>query len=295
MSSLKRRFFLCLIGALAGLCSWSAAEMIMVFQKNYPSYLFFSIFLGAVFGAIIGGFFGSSDGIIMKGRIMRGVVHGMIIGSVGGVLGFLVGQGALFVAGEYLLHSVRDFRMIGFPVSRALGWSLLGLFAGMAEGVRSRSLEKIRIGIIGGITGGLIGGLALEYLKTFFPDMMLGRLTGLLIFGLVVGFMYGLVEARLSFGVLTLLNGRFRGKDFLINQRRIRLGAGSSNDVDLNGYRNIDERHAEITAKRDELFIKADSGDSAPVYVNDDKVKDHKLKIGDVIKIGSAKLLYHYK
>jgi len=295
MSTIKRRIFLCLVGLLAGLAAWPAAEITLLFQADFPSYLVFSIFLGAVFGIFIGAFFGSGDGIIMSHRrsIVTGVTRGLAIGALGGAIGFLVGQGALFLTGEYLIHSMRRFNTVGMPVSRAIGWAVLGVFVGMVDGVRSRSWNKIRIGIIGGVTGGFVGGLALEYFRIVFSETVFARLLGLLLFGLFIGLFYGFVEVRLSYGVLTLLNGRFKGKEFLINQKRLGIGGQEKNEIKLEGYRDVSERHALVRVKKDDVFISRVEG--ARLYVNDDPVDEHMLKYEDVIKIGSAKLLYQYK
>ncbi|PKL35943.1 MAG: phosphopeptide-binding protein [Spirochaetae bacterium HGW-Spirochaetae-1] len=295
MSSIKRRIFLCLVGLLAGLAAWPAAETTLLFQADFPSYLVFSIFLGAVFGIFLGGFFGSGDGIIMSHRrsIITGVTRGMVIGALGGAAGFFIGQAALFITGEYLIHSMKKFNTVGMPISRAIGWAFLGLFIGMVDGVRSGSWNKIRIGMIGGISGGFAGGLALEYFRIAFPGTVFARLLGLLIFGLFIGLFYGFVEMRLSYGVLTLLNGRFKGREFLINQKKIRIGALEKNDIRLEGYHNISDNHALVSIKKDDVFI-AKAGDGS-ILVNDDPVNEHMLKYEDVIKIGSAKLLYQYK
>jgi hypothetical protein len=295
MSSLKRRIFLCLVGLLAGLAAWPAAEITLLFQADFPSYLVFSIFLGIVFGIFIGAFFGSGDGIIMSHRrsIVTGVAKGLFIGALGGAIGFLIGQAALFLTGEYLIHSMKRFNTVGMPISRAIGWAVLGLFVGMVDGVRSRSWNKIRVGIIGGISGGFLGGLALEYFRTAFPDTIFARLMGLLIFGLFIGLFYGLVEVRLSYGVLTLLNGRFKGREFLINQKKLRIGALEKNDIKLEGYYDVSDCHAMVSVKRDDVFISR--VENGRLLVNDDPVDEHMLKYEDVIKIGSAKLLYQYK
>ena len=297
MSSLKRRIFLCLIGCIAGLASWPAAETALLSQESFSSYLAFSIFLGGIFGLTIGGFFGSGDGIIMSHRrnLIIGIVQGVVIGAIGGMVGFLAGQGALFLMGEYLIHSMKSFNTVGLPLSRALGWAVLGVFIGMVDGIRSRSFIKIRVGIIGGISGGFLGGLALEYLRMLFPSMVFARLVGLIIFGFCIGLLYGFVEVRLSFGVLTLLNGRYKGKDFLIAQRKMKIGKLNKNDIILSDYRDIGDFHAEVRVKRDEVFIAPTESGKSSVYVNDDKISDHMLKFEDVIKIGSAKLLYQYK
>jgi hypothetical protein len=295
MSSIKRRIFLCLVGLLAGLAAWPAAEVTLLFQADFPSYLMFSIFLGIVFGIFIGGFFGSGDGIIMSHRrsIITGVLQGIVIGAIGGAIGFLAGQAVLFISGEYLIHSMKRFNTVGLPVSRAIGWAFLGVFVGMIDGVRSRSWNKIRVGIIGGISGGFLGGLALEYFRMAFPDTVFSRLVGLLIFGFFIGLFYGFVEVRLSYGVLTLLNGRYKGKEFLVNQRKIRIGASEKNDIMLEGYHNISGCHALVSVIKDDVYISP--VENSALSVNDDAAKEHLLKYEDVIKIGSAKLLYQYK
>ena len=86
MSTLMRRLFLCAIGIIAGLAAWPFAETILLFQTAFPSYLVFSIFLGMIFGLIMGGFFGTSDGIIMsaKSTILSGAFLGVLIGIAGG-------------------------------------------------------------------------------------------------------------------------------------------------------------------------------------------------------------------
>lgn len=296
MSTLKRRIFLCIIGILAGLAAWTVSEIILFFQNSFPSYLVFSVFLGMTFGLIIGSFFGSSDGIIMsiKSHIRSGILQGAFIGIVGGIIGFLIGQAALFVIGETFIHSMKSFRTIGLPISRAIGWAILGVFIGIVDGVRSRSFNKIKVGIIGGILGGFLGGLALEYIRLLIPSIMFARLVGLSIFGLLIGLLYGFVENRLSFGVLRLLNGKFKNKEFLINQRKIKIGKSDKNDIVLSDYDRVLDLHAELRLKGDEVIITNRSTNN-PVFVNDDKIKEHQLKLEDVVKIGSAKLLYKFK
>lgn len=295
MSTLMRRIFLCIIGILAGLIAWPIAEVILLFQSSFSSYLIFSIFLGLIFGLFMGGFFGSSEGIIMsiRSNIVSGMIQGALIGIVGGIIGFLIGQGALFIIGELFIQSTKSFNTIGFPVSRAIGWAFLGLFIGIVEGIRSRSFDKIKVGFLGGILGGFIGGLVLEYFRLLIPSIMLARLVGLLIFGLFIGLFYGFVERRLSFGVLRLLNGKFKGKEFLINQKKMKIGGTEKNDIVLSGYSNVADLHAEIKIKGDDVFI-TNCDEKNPANVNDDKIKEHLLKLEDVIQIGTAKLIFKF-
>jgi len=296
MSTLMRRIFLCLIGMAAGLGAWPFSEATLLFQSSFPSYLVFTIFLGMIFGLLMGAFFGTSDGIIMsaKSNIAGGAIQGALVGLIGGMAGFIIGQGALFVAGDMLIHSAKGFNTIALPVSRAIGWAFLGVFIGMVDGIRSMSFNKIKVGILGGITGGFLGGLALEYSMLIIPGIALSRLIGLLIFGLFIGFSYGFVENRLSFGVLRLLNGKYKGTEFLVTQRKLKIGSAKKNTIVLLGYDKISDTHAELTVKGDTVVIKKSSPKTI-ITVNDDKVDEHELLMDDVVQIGSAKFQYKLK
>ncbi len=296
MSLLMRRLIIIILGILAGIAAWPVAELILIYQADFPSYFVFITVLGAVFGMIMGLFFGSGEGITssVKSRVKRGMLTGTLIGFLGGIIGFLAGQAALLLIGGYLMRSYKSFNSIGLPVSRAIGWAFLGVFIGMVEGFRAGSLKKIIIGIIGGLLGGLLGGLALEYSKYLFPQVVYSRLVGLIILGFLLGLFYGIIEKGLSFGVLRVLNGKLRGKEFLINQNRIRIGRSDKNDITLAQYENISDSHAVVKIKRGEAIL-ANLDPKIPVFVNERAVKEHKLKMEDVIKIGSAKLYYKYE
>lgn len=295
MSILMRRIYLCSIGLIAGACVWPILEFVLTNQEKLSSYVILSIVSGIISGMFIGSFFGSINGIVLnnKFRIMTGMFNGMISGIIAGVLGFLLSQVLFFVIGEFLLQNMRSFKSIGLPVSRAIGWAVMGLFIGAGEGARSRSFTKIKIGIAGGLLGGLVGGFVLEYLIYFWPNIILARFAGLLIFGLMLGFFYGLVESKMSFGKLHLLNGKYKGKEFIINQRTLRIGKKRSNDIVLSDYNKINDSHAELRILKNELYIKPKSLKNN-VKVNDKQINSHRLIRDDVIQIGNAKLMYRY-
>ena len=295
MSSTMKKIFLCIIGILAGIAAWPFSEGALLFQSYFPSFLIFSIFIGAIFGFFMGAFFSSSEGIFLaqKSKIAKGMLTGAIVGIFGGIIGFLIGQAVLFILGEYLLHSSKDFNKIGLPLSRSIAWATLGIFIGITEGVRAGSLKKISIGFIGGLLGGAIGGLISELLKPYVGNIVIARLAGLVIFGFFIGLFYGFVEKKLSYGILRLLNGKYKGKEFLINQKKLRIGSSTFNDISLPDYESIDEYHAELYIKQDDIYIK-NSNMKNPVKVNDETISDYRLKFNDVVKIGNAKFLYKY-
>ena len=295
MSTMVKRIFLCVIGMIAGLASWPFAELSLFGQEYFPSYLMFSIFFGVIFGLFMGSFFAVSEGIFSANRfkIISGMLTGAVVGALGGIAGFLTGQAMLFILGNYFLMSANDFNKIGLPISRAIGWAILGIFVGSTEGVRSRSSTKIIVGILGGFIGGLFGGFILEYSKLYISNIILARFIGLLIFGFCIGLFYGFVEKSISKGVLRLLNGKNKGKEFFVNQRKMKIGHSGGNDIVLKEYDGVENVHANILVKGNEVIIKNISKNKQ-VKVNDDVIQEHVLKMEDVVKIGEAKFHYRY-
>ena len=292
MTTTIRRLIILAMGLLAGLAAWPLMEALVQLQARFPSFLLFTIVSGAIFGTVFGAFFASAQGIIAgnRRRIRDAALVGAGIGFLGGILGFLAGQGALFLLGELVFARARERSLIGLPVARVVGWALLGLFVGAAEGVRARSGLKLGMGVAGGVIGGLLGGAAIEYARVLLPGVALARLAGLLLFGLLVAASYALIERRLSHGVLRLLNGARKGSEFILNQQRFRVGAGSDNDIVLTSYRNVADTHARIWTEGGELRIAAAEG--SDLVVNDEKTAESRLRYEDVIKIGTAKLFY---
>lgn len=291
MSVTLRRLILSGLGILAGLAAWPLTEIALANQALFPSYFVFNLALGLLMGTIMGGYFGSGQGIGAGStiRFTTGMIQGAVIGMFGGITGFLVGQYVLLILGNvFVSHSA--FTNLGYPLSRAVGWSIVGLFIGAIEGIRSKSIRLIRVGMLGGWIGGLLGGLIMEYLHLYLNSIMIGRLVGIVILGLLIGFFYGLVENSLSFGTLKVLNGEFKGRDYLINFRRTRLGVGKKAHIRLEPYTAVAELHAEIRVHRGNLHLRSLS-ESHVVLVNDDPITEKELKYEDVIKIGQAKFI----
>ena len=230
----------------------------------------------------------------IKPKIIPGMITGSLVGVLGGIVGFLIGQGILAVTSEIVFHSNKSLRAIGIPVSRIVSWTFLGMFIGMVEGVRAVSWSKIRVGILGGIVGGALGGLTMEFLNAQFSGMLFSRLAGMMVFGFLIGLFYGLFEKGLSNGVLRLLNGQLKGKEYLLVQRKIKIGTSPKADIQLLDYRDVADMHAQLVVKRDVVNISQET-DNHRILVNEEKVEEHTLKFEDVLQIGTAKFLFFYK
>ena len=296
MSTGLRRVILLCLGILGGVAAWPLTELIVGAQGSFPSYLLFVAVLGAAVGLLMGAFFGSAAGIFARvgSRIVTGMIVGAIVGLIGGLIGLLIGQAALFLIGGLFLNAYRSFQTVGLPIARAIGWAFLGIFVGAAEGFRAASGKKIGIGIVGGLIGGLIGGAALEYSRLYLPASLPSRLIGLVVLGLAIALFYGIIERRMAFGTLRVLNGRLKGKEFVLNEGRIRIGRARRNQITLEPYENLADRQAQIRFRKGEALL-TNLEPKYQVLVNDQPVKEHRLKYEDVLKIGSAKLFYSYE
>ncbi len=295
MSTFYRRLIYVLLGLAGGLAAWPAMELVLAFQHQFSSYLLFSVGSGALFGAVYGLFFGLADGVIAANgrRTLSGGAFGALWGLIGGAVGFVLGQWLLLSLGGYLFRQGVRLDSGALPLTRVLGWALLGVFVGTTEGIRRRSPRKLGIGLISGFVGGALGGVLVEYSGALVSES-LGRPVGLLLFGLLVALAYGLVEKSLAFGILRLLNGIYKGKEFILNQRNMEIGSSRSADVPLFDYRRVMESHARIQASGQDIYLyPVDPGNE--VKQNDARLPEEgagPLKYGDVLQVGSAKLLY---
>ncbi len=296
MSKGMRKLLFCVLGLLAGLVSWSVSEGLLYLLPDFDSYFTFSLVLGASLGAIFGAFIGSAQGISysIPRRIKSGWISGLCIGVPGGALGFLVGQESLFLLGEYSMHSNQDFQQFAIPISRIVGWTSFGVFVGVIEGVRSFSMVKIKIGVLGGLLGGLFGGIAMEGFQLFLQNIEYSRLFGFLVLGLLIAFMYSLVEGQFSQGLLKLLNGDLKGKEYLLLQGRNRLGSSPKMDIQINKYSDILPDHANFLVHKGNVTYR--SVNQSKILINDEPAEaDQRLKMEDVIQVGSAKFLFAYQ
>ncbi len=223
----------------------------------------------------MGAFFGTAEGITsrVKSRIPAGALLGALVGCVGGAVGLLAGQAALWMVGTLVMQSYASFQRVVLPVSHAIGWAVLGVFVGAGEGVRAGSMKKIGIGILGGVAGGLIGGFVLEYARMVLPLAGWSRLVGFATLGCAIGVFYGLVERGMSFGILRILTGSLKGKEFLLNQRRMRLGRSPRNEIALPSYEDLADRQAQVRIRKGEVVL-VNLEPRLPILVNEQRLEE---------------------
>lgn len=306
-----RRLIQIALGVLGGLASWPLLELLSHLESRFSGYLAYTAISGAVFGLLFGAFLGGAEGIIASRgrRILTGTISGALIGGAGGAVGFLVGQGVLFLIGERLATTVAEINRIALPIGRAVGWAILGACVGASGGIRVLSARKSLIGALGGFSGGIVGGAIVEYGRLVFAGVPAARLLGLLALGALIGLAYAWVEKRLSFGVFRVLNGPFKSREFILNQRRMVIGARAGCDIPVpafetagsgglrrgRGYREVAGRHCRLFTRGHNLFVQPLEGRvrlNEKTIGDDDPAAASPLKYDDVVACGEARFLY---
>lgn len=294
MTNAIRRLVIVALGLLGALFAWPLIEACVSRQASFSSYLVYSLYLGIVAGASMGAFFGSAEGLLggSPRKALLGALDGLVVGTVGGVLGSFVAQALLFLAGESLMQGAPQRPLALFALARAAGWAIVGCAIGTSEGLRAKSLKKALLGASGGLVGGFAGGLLFLSLGSVSPNFFLGRLVALALMGGLISLLYSLLEKRFAAGSFKALNGPLKGKEYLMNQRRISIGRTERLDIVLKGYQGIAPLHAVVKAEGGgKVAIEKKEGH---VLVNDQEIDRVTLELDDVIMIGSAKFLYGY-
>ncbi len=291
MNGEKKRLLYVFLGLAAGLLTLGCIELL--FRANPSGYFLRSILQGVFLGSIFAFFFGIADGLLYRQArqaLITGALAALIGAAAGGLSLVLTSQLLLWISSSSLGESAAS-RSFLLPVSRGIGWALVGMAIGGVDGLRTGAWRKGLAGVLGGFVGGFIGGMILEALVTLVPRPGLGRAIGLLALGGGIGFFLGEFERRFSFGRLRVLSGSHRNREYLLSRWRTNVGSGSRDDVMIPDYSGVAERHVAIVRRNEEIIL--ETGASGKTKVNDRGLEgSHTLKYQDVIQIGSLKLLY---
>jgi hypothetical protein len=172
-----------------------------------------------------------------------------------------------------------------------LGWTLLGVLIGSAEGFRRWSPQALRNASLGGALGGCLGGIVLVFVVSTIASGTIGRLLGFLILGGSIGLFIVLVERALS-AVLQIRSGRFEGREIYLDKPEMRIGRNDTLEIYLGGDTEIAKHHATLRREGAGHSISATEG---KVTVNDSPISSCGLQNNDVIVIGDTRLVYRFK
>jgi len=299
MDLLVRIYFNAVFGGLGGLLGWMLFGIFGDKNSSSPSQLV----LG---GALIGGFIGylvvSVDAFRDQSlvRFCRAASFGVVLGSLGGAAGILMGEQVNY----YLVHKLLTasfLRGAGEVFSRGLGWMLLGVAVGLGEGIAARSLAKLSYGTIGGTIGGFIGGLLFGLIKVVDKGSsgmshVWGGAIGLVILGACIGALSALVQGVFQPASLKVLRGWQEGREYPLVKGENLLGRDEGADIPLFRDMRVEKRHALIQREGKRFVFRNKQSPPDLTRVNDEPVLDSRdLQDGDRIQVGGILLRFQMR
>jgi hypothetical protein len=287
MTRTVKKILYILLGFAAGCLVWIVIEPFMAVGGG--TFYLRLIMQGGLIGAVYGAVLGSGEGISVSipRKALMGVALGFGIGFAAGTAAILIAQAMLLILASSGSASIADITGRHLPLARILGWTIMGAVLGTIEGIRARSIRRALFGIAGGTLGGLAGGLIFEGLNTTNISVSLLRLFGFCLLGIFIGGGFSFLESLGRFGILKVMNGKYKGKEFILSKRNTSIGTENRCDISIPGDPDIKAVHAHIVRKNREMAVERKT-DKAPLLVNDKSCEVQRLKYEDVIRIGNT-------
>ncbi len=269
--SLKRFvYYNAVIGGWAGFLVWLVAEMLVLDSQSLGPVVE-TVLTGVLAGVGIGAglnYVGRASGGRWVPRLSAGLAVAALVAAGGGLLGAVV-------------YSA------GLP--RSLGWMVMGLGIGGAEGLCEKSAVKVRNGLIGGAAGGFLGGLVFDPIASSGSDLG-SRAVAFVLLGVAIGALVGLTHLVLKQAWLTVVDGFQPGRQLILTEPVTLLGRGDHLPLPFLGYpgRDLESEHARITRQPAGRFVVEDNGSRIGTQVNGRRLEGPTpLGDGDLIRLGS--------
>jgi hypothetical protein len=270
-------------------------------------FLAFALF--PLVAALAGLFIGAADGLLSRafGRAVIAAMVGLGTGLLGGLVA-MIPAGAVYhlgislalkVApdGEILHHAAPLMFLVA---GRAMAWSIIGLTAGMGQGLAQRSRRLFVNGIVGGAVGGMLGGLLFDPIfllfQLFFPWSGGGasRAVGFALVGGSVGLFIGLVELMAREAWVRILTGPIAGKEFVLYRNPTWIGSSPKSEIFLFKDPQVSPQHA-CFKRAGEHYEIEDAGTPAGTSVDGRPGKRTRLRDGSRITIGKTTMEFRVR
>jgi hypothetical protein len=273
MSLYRLVYYGAFLAGWAALVGWFVAEKAFADKSGMVPLMTTAGLIGALIGAGLNVTGGMANA--QWKQLLRRVPIGLVAGALGGIVGSLVGE---------TLHSM------GLP--RLVGWILMGIGIGAAEGLYERSPSKIRNGLLGGALGGLLGGILFEPILALVAtdSGTSSRATAFVILGIAIGALVGLTQVVLKQAWLTVVEGYRAGRQLILTQPVTILGRADHLPMPFLGAANRDlqSEHVKITRSANGSYQVEDNSTRLGTKLNNCPIKGAvPLKDGDAIQLGS--------
>ena len=308
-----------LFGAIGGFIGFALQERLVTHDAILTPPLSEMLRLGAIVGTMLGLAVGSVEGAVVgsANRLLRGAILGAVIGAVGGMFGMYVGgivyNAALFGKDAVILDQSSNLLDFTHSVlARALGWTFLGAFPGLAAGAATLSQRRTIHGLAGGLIGGFLGGFAFNLVANLFAQPIQGmaaaatdgpqiieiggpsRAVGFTAIGAFTGLFIGLVEEMLKQAWVRVLVGRNEGRDYIITKPMTIIGRDERADIPVFADPALAPQHAAIRIEQNRHVL-YDGGAAPGTMVNGQRVQQVVLRDGDMIQLGEVRMLFREK
>jgi len=284
MSRRMRTYFYAVLGAIGGLIGWQVSNLLgLSFGPNlYASEALVGALVGLCVGLCIG---------ITEGALTLNFVQATKSGFVSGLMGMGAGAIGLPVS-EFFFQTVGA----GY-LGRALGWALLGMLIGLAEGIFGKS--QLWKGMLGGFIGGAVGGMLLEAASDWLQDPLAGKAFGLVLLGACVGAFISLVEVALGRAWLEVTSGKLKGTEFMLDKfmhskgPAIAIGSSSLKSEIVLPDPDVAPQHAMLHGDGSQFTLKDMS--LSGTFINSRRIEQARLGNGQRLRLGNTEMVYHEK
>jgi hypothetical protein len=284
MGRLNKVYTVALLGALGGLAGSYLHQRLLLAplagMLAPAARLACLALLGLLIGAAIGFVPSFADGLGAFSLVRR--LRAGLIGAGFGALGGLV---------ALPLAEVLHVRLGGGVLGRALALAVLGCAVGVAEGLNGGA--RWWRGVLGGLAGGGFAGVCLEALLAFPASSGDSGIVALVLIGLCITLMIGLFVNVLAEAWLEGQGGKLSGQ--LYHLGKFTAGSEAVIGSEKKGtvfiwVADAAPRHAAIALTPAGARLRSLEG--AVLRVDGNPVREHLLRDGEVIEVGSARLLY---
>jgi hypothetical protein len=233
------------------------------------------------------------------GAVAYRVLTAVGVGTLGGLLGGLVGQ-MFYEAADLGFFFILGWTLTGFLIGVSL--SVFDLLSGVMRGQDpSGALRKLRNGALGGTAGGLLGGILAMALHAIFEQIFAAKSPeqlwsptswGFVALGMCIGLFIGVAQVVLKDAWIKVEKGFRPGRELLLTRPETSVGRAETCDLGLFGDPEIERLHA-LIRREGNGFVLRDAGTPGGTYVNGELVTGPQLLYsGDRIRLGRAILRF---
>jgi hypothetical protein len=215
----------------------------------------------------------------------RGAV-GLGFGALGGILSGWIGHTAISALDR--LHASGPLAFI--PVA-AVAWAVAGAFVGLAQRLGSARRARLAAGLIGGALGGIAGGLLINPVFAVFGSDTAARGAAIVLMGITTGAAIQWANEKRRDAWLTISQGPMAGTQYELLDPRTRIGSSARCEIVIENDPELLPEHAVIETAGAERTLHNVTLGALPI-VNGRPVSSARLEPGDVITIGSIRLVY---